>query len=80
MVLPNSDLQKTKIVAILKAREEVSILEAGILIARISPISDAKKHRVPGQDRGQITILPDFDDPLSSDILDGFLNPSDPQS
>jgi hypothetical protein len=34
--------------------------------------------RVPGMDEGKIWIAPDFDDPLPDDILNDFLNPSDP--
>jgi antitoxin (DNA-binding transcriptional repressor) of toxin-antitoxin stability system len=79
ITLPEANNQFLELIQRVKAGEEVSILEAGILIARISPISNAQTPRIPGQDKGQITILSSFDDPLPSDILDSFLNPSDPQ-
>ena len=48
------------------------ISEAGVLIARISPVFNSQPPRVPGQDKGRIVIAPDFDDPLPLDILDGL--------
>jgi hypothetical protein len=33
--------------------------------------------RIPGQDKGQVIIAPDFDAPLPEDILNDFLNPSE---
>ncbi|WP_309729376.1 type II toxin-antitoxin system Phd/YefM family antitoxin [Chamaesiphon sp. OTE_75_metabat_556] len=62
----------------IKAGEEVLVSESGISIARIIPIYH-QLPRVPGQDKGKILISPDFNDPLPSDILDGFLSPADPQ-
>lgn len=79
ITLPEANSQFLELIQRVKAGEEVSILESGILIARISPISDSKLPRTPGQDKGLITIFSDFDDPLPSDILNDFLNPSDPQ-
>jgi antitoxin (DNA-binding transcriptional repressor) of toxin-antitoxin stability system len=79
ITLPESNSQFLELIQRVKAGEEVSILEAGVLIARISPISNTQIPRIPGQDKGRITILSGFDDPLPSDILDAFLNPSDPQ-
>jgi antitoxin (DNA-binding transcriptional repressor) of toxin-antitoxin stability system len=79
ITLPEANNRFLELIQRVKAGEEVSILEAGILIARISPIPNAQIPRIPGQDKGHITILSGFDDPLPSDILDGFLNPSDPQ-
>jgi antitoxin (DNA-binding transcriptional repressor) of toxin-antitoxin stability system len=62
----------------IKAGEEVLVSESGISIARIIPIYN-QLPRVPGQDKGKIFISPNFNDPLPSDILDGFLSPADPQ-
>jgi antitoxin (DNA-binding transcriptional repressor) of toxin-antitoxin stability system len=42
----------------------VLISEAGIIITRISPISNSQLPRVPGQDKGRVIISPDFNDPL----------------
>lgn len=33
--------------------------------------------RIPGQDKGQVIVAPDFDAPLPEDILNDFLNPSE---
>ena len=62
----------------IEAGEEVLVSESGIAIARIIPIYN-EIPRVPGQDKGKIFISPDFNDPLPPEILDGFLNPADPQ-
>ena len=45
--------------------EEVIIAKAGKPVARLSPIIDEVAQRVPGLDKGKITIAPDFDAPLS---------------
>lgn len=79
ITLPEANSQFLELIQRVEAGEEVSILESGILIARISPIFDSQLPRIPGQDKGLITISPDFNDPLPSDILNDFLNPSDPQ-
>jgi prevent-host-death family protein len=44
--------------------EEVIIARAGKPVARISPILDDVSPRVPGLDKGKVTISPDFDAPL----------------
>jgi antitoxin (DNA-binding transcriptional repressor) of toxin-antitoxin stability system len=61
--------------------EEIIIYSAGTPVAKISPIIPAKKKpRVPGLGKGHIVIHSDFDNPLPPEILDGFLNPSEPES
>ncbi|OUC15831.1 MAG: antitoxin [Alkalinema sp. CACIAM 70d] len=59
--------------------EEIIIAEAGQPIARITPTQRQSQPRVPGQYAGKLTIPTDFNDPLPEDILNGFLNPADPQ-
>lgn len=44
--------------------EEVIIAKAGKPVARILPITADASPRVPGIDKGKVTIMPDFDDPL----------------
>lgn len=44
--------------------EEVSIAKAGKPVARILPVVANLTSRTPGIDKGKITILPSFDDPL----------------
>jgi prevent-host-death family protein len=57
--------------------EEVIISQAGTPIARIVPIAEQALPRIPGLDRGKVTIAPDFDAPLPDDVLNAFLNPTD---
>ena len=59
--------------------EEIIIAEAGQAIAQIIPAKRKTQPRTPGQYAGKLTIPKDFNDPLPDDILDGFLNPADPQ-
>jgi prevent-host-death family protein len=44
--------------------EEVIIAKAGKPVARILPITSEVALRQPGNDKGKITIMPDFDEPL----------------
>jgi prevent-host-death family protein len=44
--------------------EEVIIAKAGKPVARILPVATNISARVPGIDKGKITIMPNFDDPL----------------
>jgi prevent-host-death family protein len=44
--------------------EEVIIAKAGKPVARILPMVTNVSPRVPGVDRGKVTIMPNFDDPL----------------
>jgi antitoxin (DNA-binding transcriptional repressor) of toxin-antitoxin stability system len=80
ITLPEANSQFLELIQQIKTGEEVLISEAGIVIARISPMSNVKIPRVPGQDKGHVTMSADFNDPLPADILDSFLNPSEPQT
>ncbi|MEP0807487.1 MAG: type II toxin-antitoxin system Phd/YefM family antitoxin [Chloroflexota bacterium] len=44
--------------------EEVIIAKAGKPVARILPVVANVTTRTPGIDKGKITIMPNFDDPL----------------
>ena len=44
--------------------EEVIIAKAGKPVARILPMVTNVSPRVPGVDKGKVTIMPNFDDPL----------------
>jgi antitoxin (DNA-binding transcriptional repressor) of toxin-antitoxin stability system len=79
ITLPEANSQFLELIQQIKTGEEVLISEAGVIIARISPMSNTKMPRVPGQDKGRVTMSADFNDPLPADILDSFLNPSEPQ-
>jgi hypothetical protein len=62
-------------IATLPAIEQETLLQ--ILQHRIAQQHHATQSRIPGQDKGQVIIAPDFDAPLSEDILNDFLNPSE---
>ncbi|MCC6299786.1 MAG: type II toxin-antitoxin system Phd/YefM family antitoxin [Anaerolineales bacterium] len=44
--------------------EEVVIAKAGKPVARILPVTANVSTRKPGNDKGKVTIMPDFDAPL----------------
>jgi prevent-host-death family protein len=44
--------------------ERITIARAGKPLAELGPLSPRPVRRLPGMDRGLITIHPDFDDPL----------------
>ncbi|NJO00087.1 MAG: type II toxin-antitoxin system Phd/YefM family antitoxin [Anaerolineales bacterium] len=44
--------------------EQIIIAKSGQPIALLSPIVEKPSRRVPGNDAGQVTIAPDFDEPL----------------
>jgi prevent-host-death family protein len=52
--------------------EEIIIAKAGKPIARLSPFSEKKPDRVPGQDAGSFVVPDDFDNPLPDDIYEDF--------
>jgi antitoxin (DNA-binding transcriptional repressor) of toxin-antitoxin stability system len=76
ITLPEANSQFLELIQQIKTGEEVLISEAGIIIARISPISNVRIPRVPGKDKGRVTMSADFNDPLPADILDEFYNSS----
>lgn len=49
--------------------EEVVIARAGQPIARLLPISNTGSMRLPGSERGKITIAADFDAPLDPETF-----------
>jgi prevent-host-death family protein len=63
--------------------EEIIISQAGEAIAHITPAKSVtelvqRSRRTPGQYAGKLTVPDDFNEPLSDDILAGFMNPADP--
>ena len=52
--------------------EEIIIAKAGKPIAKLSPYDGGAEERVPGQDRGLISVPDDFDAPLPDDVLSEF--------
>jgi prevent-host-death family protein len=52
--------------------EEIIIVENGQELTRVIPNLLTKAPRIPGIDEGKIIFAPDFEDPLSEEILQGF--------
>jgi prevent-host-death family protein len=44
--------------------EEIIIARAGKPVARLAPLDQKPKERIPGRYRGQIVVHPNFDDPI----------------
>lgn len=68
--------------SLLKSIEILPVIEQETLL-QILQNRLTQKHRtttqprIPGQDKGQVVIAPDFNAPLPEDILNDFLNPSE---
>ena len=62
----------SKLLARVSAGEEVIIARAGKPIARLVPITERPRQRVPGSAKGKVTISPDFDAPLPESVLEAF--------
>jgi prevent-host-death family protein len=73
--IPEAANQFVELLDRVKHGEEVTILEAGVAIARLVPAPKQRSPRIPGQDQGKVLIAPDFNAPLPEDILNDFLNP-----
>jgi prevent-host-death family protein len=54
------------------AGEEIIIAKSGVPVARIVPIVSGKSKRIPGGAKGKVWIAPDFDKPLSEELLQAF--------
>jgi prevent-host-death family protein len=52
--------------------EQITIAKAGKPVARLVPIPEPPKRRLPGIDKGKIWMAPDFDEPLPEEILSEF--------
>jgi prevent-host-death family protein len=58
----------SKLLERVAAGEEITIAKAGKPVAKLVPIDEARKPRVPGQDRGKVWMSDDFDDPLPPEL------------
>jgi prevent-host-death family protein len=54
----------SKLIERVLSGEEVIIAKAGKPVARILPVTSEVSLRQPGNDKGKVTIMSDFDDPL----------------
>jgi prevent-host-death family protein len=75
--IPEGQTEFAELLRRVRSGEEIIISQAGTPIARIVPIVEQKLPRIPGLDRGKVTIAQDFDAPLPDDVLNAFLNPTD---
>lgn len=75
--IPEGQAEFAELLRRVRLGEEIIISQAGTPIARIVPIAEQKLPRIPGLDRGKVTIASDFDAPLPDDVLNAFLNPTD---
>jgi prevent-host-death family protein len=62
----------SRILSRVEGGEEIIIAKAGRPVARIVPLKDKTKKRIPGTAKGRITIMKDFFSPLPDDILAEF--------
>jgi prevent-host-death family protein len=76
--IPEAASQFAELLDRVKHGEEVTILEAGVAIARLVPAPKQRSPRIPGQDQGKVQIAPDFNAPLPEDTESDFLNPGPP--
>lgn len=62
----------SKLVDRAAAGEEIVIAKAGIPLAKLVPVTEARRPRKPGGWEGEIWISEDFDEPLPDDIQAAF--------
>lgn len=62
----------SKLLARVEAGEEIVIARGKVPVARLVPMPAVKKVRVPGRLKGQISIGPEFFEPLPQDELDAW--------
>jgi prevent-host-death family protein len=62
----------SKLLTRVRAGEEIIIAKAGKPVARLIPIGQISKNRIPGSAKGKVVVAEDFDAPLSESILNTF--------
>ena len=62
----------SRLLARVMAGEEILIAKAGQPVARLVPVSEARKQRVAGSAKGRISLRLDFQEPLPEETLGGF--------
>lgn len=62
----------SKLLARVKAGEEIIIAKAGQPVARLLPVTERPARRMPGSAQGRVKIAPDFDAPLPESLLETF--------
>jgi antitoxin (DNA-binding transcriptional repressor) of toxin-antitoxin stability system len=74
VTIPEASQQFPQLMGQVMQGEEITICENGEAIATIKPTQIKRQPRVAGQDKGKVFIAPDFNAPLSEDILADFTN------
>jgi prevent-host-death family protein len=72
--IPETTAQLTELIDRVQAGEEILLAQNGVAIARLVPIQAVPQRRIPGQDKGKVTISSDFNAPLPDSILNDFFN------
>ncbi len=54
------------------AGEEIVIMKSGAPLARLVPMEDRRRLRVPGRGKGAWQVARDFDAPLPEDVVRAF--------
>lgn len=62
----------SKLLARVEKGEEIVIARGTVPVAKLVPMTSAKKKRVPGRLKGKISIGPEFFEPLPQDELDAW--------
>lgn len=62
----------SKLLEKVRLGEDVVVAKAGKPVARLVPVEGVVKRRLPGSAKGQFSMSPDFDAPLSEEELDVF--------
>jgi prevent-host-death family protein len=62
----------SKLLTRVRAGEEIIIAKAGKPVARLIPIGQISKNRIPGSAKSKVVVAEDFDAPLSESILNTF--------
>lgn len=76
--IPETTDQLAELIHRVQAGEEIFLAQNGVAIARLVPIQASTQLRIPGQDKGKVTIASDFNAPLPDTILNDFLNSNFP--
>ncbi len=64
----------SKLLKKVKAGEEVVIAKAGVPVAKLVPYNAVPSRRAPGSAKNKIFVSPDFNDPLTEEMLREFEN------
>jgi antitoxin (DNA-binding transcriptional repressor) of toxin-antitoxin stability system len=78
--VPETAEQFSALLQQIQTGEEILLAQHGVAIARITPIAAATQPRIPGQDKGTVSIAADFNASLPETVINDFLNSSFPNS